>query len=104
MAAQREANKLQNALEMKCKTQRSTPLAAPTAGRLTLSTKRSPYFDSSSYTGQSADYIALPRVRLHSDRNFFRALPCKPWASACSEQALEIASLSALLILATDED
>ena len=69
-----------------------------------LLTKRPVFFDASFDTGQLADYIALPRVRLHSDRNFFRALPCKRWVFACSEQALEIASLSALLILAPDED
>jgi hypothetical protein len=37
----------------------------------------------------------LPPLRLHSLRNFFRSFPCSPFASACSEQALEIAALSA---------
>jgi hypothetical protein len=35
----------------------------------------------------------LPPLRLHSARNFFRSLPCRFFASACSEQALEIAAL-----------
>src|SRR5262245_11354807 len=76
-----------------------TPLSAPTASRLTLSIQTTSLL----WVLLRTDYIALPRVRLHLDRNFFRALPCKPWAFACSEQALEIASLSALLILVTDE-
>ena len=37
----------------------------------------------------------LPPLRLHSARNFFRSLPCRFFASACSEQALEIAAFSA---------
>ena len=39
----------------------------------------------------------LPPWCLHFDLNFLRALPCKPLALAWSEQALEIACLSAAL-------
>src|SRR5262249_112647 len=39
-------------------------------------------------------YSILPPLRLHSDLNFLRSLPCKPLALAWSEQAFEIAFLS----------
>src|SRR6478735_4556924 len=47
--------------------------------------------------------LHYPPFRLHSDRNFLRALPCKFFAFACSEQALETARLSGLLISVVDE-
>src|SRR5215510_13739122 len=78
---------------------RPNRLTPPTASRLTLSIQTTSLL----WVLLRTDYIALPWVRLHLDRNFFRALPCNPWAFACSGQALEIASLSALLILVTDE-
>src|SRR5205807_8072574 len=40
----------------------------------------------------------LPPLLLHWARNFLRALPCSPLALACSEQAFEIACLSAALV------
>src|SRR5262249_13601436 len=39
-------------------------------------------------------YCGAPPRFLQSARNFLRALPCRPLASACCEHALETASLS----------
>jgi len=38
-------------------------------------------------------HCGVPPLLLHSDRNFLRALPCRPLASAWSEHALEVACL-----------
>src|SRR5579872_5867507 len=43
------------------------------------------------------DHSILPPLALHSARNFFRALPCRPLALAWSLQALEMAFFSALV-------